>query len=124
DLVNLKYACMLNDYDHLGIMLVDVMGGLKEVKICTAYKYNGEILDSWPIQSEIIEECEPVYMTMPGWEYKSPEEWSEQAKKGYDALPDTIKNYIAKIEEILEAPLTIVSIGPNRSDTIIRNPIW
>lgn len=124
DLVNLKYACMLNGFDHLAITLLDAMGGIDEVKLCTKYRYKGRDLDDWPIQSEIIDECEPVYIKMPGWKNRPAEEWSKIAGQGYDALPEPIKNYLHKIEEVLEVPITIVSIGPNRSDTIIRDRIW
>lgn len=124
DLVNLKYACMLNDYDHLAIMLCDPMGGLKEVKICIDYELDGKKLGKWPIQSEIIDKCKPVYIKMPGWDNLPAEEWSAIAAKGYDALPETLKNYVTKIEEILGVPITIVSIGPNRMDTIVRSKIW
>ncbi|MBD3352653.1 MAG: adenylosuccinate synthase [Candidatus Lokiarchaeota archaeon] len=124
DLVSLKYACILNAYDHLCITLLDAMGGLKEVKLCVKYKLDGEVSDQWPIQSEIIERCEPVYIKMPGWEALPAEKWTDIAAKGYNALPEAIRNYISKIEEILGIPLSIISIGPNRSDTIIRHNIW
>jgi adenylosuccinate synthase len=124
DCVNLKYACMLNDYDHLAIMLCDPMGGLKEVKICVDYELDGKKLGKWPIQSEIIEKCKPVYITMPGWENLPSEEWTSIAAKGYNAIPKALRNYIEKLEEILEYPINIVSVGPNRKDTIIRKPIW
>ena len=61
---------------------------------------------------------------MPGWKNLPPEEWSRIAKEGYNALPDKIKDYIDKIEEILGTELAIISIGPNRSDTIIRKSMW
>jgi adenylosuccinate synthase len=126
DLVNLKYACMLNRYDHLCITLLDAMGGLDQVSLCVKYrnKETGEELEHWPIQSEIIDKCAPVYITMPGWKILSGKEWTELAKSGYDSLPESMKKYIEKIEEILEIPVTIISIGPNRKDTIIRREIW
>jgi adenylosuccinate synthase len=124
DLVNLRYSCMINDCDELCITLLDAMMGLDTVKLCVKYELEGKELTDWPIQSEIIEKCKPIYITMPGWKEMSHEEWSEIAKKGYDALPVEIKNYITKIEEILGIPITIISIGPNRSDTIIKHEVW
>jgi len=61
---------------------------------------------------------------MPGWKNRTGNEWSDLAKLGYDSLPESMKNYIEKIEEILEIPLTIISIGHNRTDTIMRSEIW
>ena len=124
DLFNLKYAVMINHYDSLAITLLDALAGVNPVKLCVGYKYNGQSLKTWPIQSEIIKECVPEYIEMPGWEQLPPEEWSRIAKEGYNALPEKIKDYIDKIEEILGKELVIISIGPNRSDTIIRKSIW
>ncbi len=124
DLFNLKYATMINHYDGLAITLLDALAGVDPVKLCVGYSYNGESLKTWPIQSEIIEKCVPEYIEMPGWKNLPPEEWSRIAKDGYNALPEKIKNYIDKIEEILATELSIISIGPDRADTIIRKSIW
>ncbi|UYP44329.1 Adenylosuccinate synthetase, organellar chromatophore [Candidatus Lokiarchaeum ossiferum] len=124
DLFNLKYTCMLNNYDGLTLTLLDALAGVETLKICTGYRLNGELLDSWPIHSELIEECVPEYIDMPGWAPKSAEEWTKIAEQGYDALPTEIKNYIQKIEDILGRKIVIVSIGPDRKDTIIREEIW
>ena len=124
DLFNLKYSNMLNNFDGLVITLLDALQGVDPIKLCIGYEYEGKLLDCWPIQSEIIEKCTPKYIEMPGWKPKNSEEWSAIAKKGYDALPVEIQNYISKIEEIIGTKILIVSIGPNRDDTIIREPIW
>jgi len=124
DLFNLKYAAMINHYDGLAITLLDALEGVNPIKICVGYNYRGEKLESWPIHSEIIDECEPDYIEMPGWTPRSAEKWTEIAHTGFSALPLEIHNYIARIEEILEIPVTIVSIGPDREDTIIRKDIW
>ncbi|MHA1871379.1 MAG: adenylosuccinate synthetase, partial [Promethearchaeota archaeon] len=124
DLVNLKYACMLNDFDFLAITLLDVLGGLPKVKICTHYIYHGEKTENWPIQSEIIKECKPYYIETKGWKDLSPEEWSEIAKGGYEQLPDEAKEYIRILESELKKPISIISVGANREDTIIRSKIW
>ena len=115
---------MLNNYDGIAIALIDALAGVETIKICTGYSYKGQKLESWPIHSEIIEECVPEYIEMPGWALKSAEEWSNIAKLGYDALPIETRNYIQKIEDTLGRKIVIVSIGPNRNDTIIREEIW
>ncbi|MHA1727667.1 MAG: adenylosuccinate synthase [Promethearchaeota archaeon] len=124
DLVNLKYACMLNGYDHLCVTLLDAMGGIDPIKLCLKYKFNRHETEKWPIQSEIIEKCEPVYISMQGWKNLESYEWSEIAKSGYNSLPDSMRKYIEYIENVLQVPVSVISIGPNRSDTILRNKIW
>ena len=115
---------MINHYDYLAITLLDALAGVDPVKICVGYKYKGESLKTWPIQSEIIEKCSPEYIEMPGWEPLDPEKWSEIAKSGFDALPENIQNYLYKIQDILGIEFAIISIGPNRSDTIIKKTAW
>ncbi len=124
DLVALKYACKLNRYDAIGISLLDVLGGFHTLNLCVNYVRNGEELDYWPIHSEIIENCTPKYIEMPGWESLPKEEWSKLAQRGYDSLPKTMRDYIEFIEKYLEIPISFISIGPNRKDSIVRNPIW
>ncbi|MEJ2277412.1 MAG: adenylosuccinate synthetase [Candidatus Lokiarchaeota archaeon] len=119
DLFNMKYSVMINGTDYLAITLLDALEGINPLKICTNYKINGELLESWPIQAELIEKCEPVYTTMEGWEKISREEWSQIAKKGYEALPESMKRYLEKIEEILGTKIALISLGPERSDTIV-----
>jgi adenylosuccinate synthase len=124
DLVALKYAHMLNHYDQIAITMLDALQGVNPVKLCVGYKYKGENLPCWPIHPEIIELCTPEYIEMPGWPSRSAEEWTAIAKQGYEALPIEIKHYIEKIESIMGIQLSIISIGPDREDTIIRQPIW
>ena len=121
DLFNIKYGIMINGVDQLIITLLDALEGINPLKICTGYELDGEILKSWPIQSEIIERCKPIYREFEGWESRSREEWSRIAKNGFDELPDTMKIYIKAIEKELETEIAIVSIGPDREDTVILN---
>ena len=119
DLFNIKYGIMINGVDKLIITLLDALEGINPIKMCTAYELDGRILESWPIQSEIIEHCKPIYREFEGWEPRPSEEWSRIAKKGFDELPNTMKTYIDAIEKELETKIAIISIGPDREDTII-----
>ena len=121
DLFNIKYGIMINGVDKLIITLLDALEGINPLKICTGYELDGKILKSWPIQSEIIEKCKPIYREFEGWDPRSREEWSRIAKKGFDEVPDTMKTYIKAIEKELNTEIAIVSIGPDREDTIILN---
>ena len=107
DLVNLKYACVLNWYDHIGFTLVDALGGFDTLKICVNYILDGKEIDKWPIHSEIIEKCTPKYIEMPGWKNQTKEEWGKIAEQGYDALPKKVRDYIEFIENYLGVPILI-----------------
>ncbi|MGV9204184.1 MAG: adenylosuccinate synthase [Promethearchaeia archaeon] len=119
DLFNIKYSIMINGVDYIVITLLDALEGIDPLKICTGYQMDGKNLESWPIQAELIEKCEPVYKTFSGWEPRSSEEWSSIAEKGYEALPEEVKTYVKYIEKELETKIGMISIGPNRSDTIM-----
>ncbi|MFX0022286.1 MAG: adenylosuccinate synthase [Candidatus Hermodarchaeota archaeon] len=123
DLFNIKYGTMINGVDKIVITLLDALQGINPIKICTDYKLDGNILESWPIQSEIIEDCIPIYKTFEGWDEKTREQWMEIAESGYDALPETMKIYIQAIKETLKTDIAMVSIGPDRKETIVLEDI-
>ena len=122
DLFNIKYGIMINGVDKLVITLLDALEGINPIKMCVGYTYNGKNLDSWPIHPEIIEECNPIYEEFEGWEARTSEEWSRIASVGYEALPKTMKTYLDAIKEKLQTEIAIISIGPDRNDTIILDP--
>ncbi len=114
DLVALRYAIMINGVTQLIMMKSDVLDGFDEIKACTAYEIDGVVTRDFPYS---IEEgtIKPVYTTLPGWK-------TDMTKmKSEDEFPQNFKNYIAFLEKELETPITIVSIGPDRSQTIERN---
>ena len=119
DLFNIKYGIMINGIDKIVITLLDALEGVDPIKMCTTYELEGEILESWPIQHEIIDKCKPIYKTFEGWKKLEREEWLEIAKSGYEALPDTMKLYIQAIKDELQTEIAMISIGPDRTETIV-----
>lgn len=115
DMVILNNAARLNGLTGLAITKLDVLGGLKELKICTFYKYNGEPLDVFPASLNVLEACEPVYETLPGWE----EDIS--GIRRFEDLPPNVHAYLKRIEELSGIPVQIVSVGPGREQTIVLN---
>ena len=115
DTVMLKNAARLNGLTGLAVTKLDVLGGLDELKICTAYRYKSEIMNDFPASLKVLAECEPVYETLPGWA----EDISGVLKKS--DLPDTTINYLNRMEELVETPIDIVSVGPGREQTIVLN---
>ncbi|MEQ9264625.1 MAG: adenylosuccinate synthase [Balneolaceae bacterium] len=114
DLVALKYACRINGINELTLTKMDVMDGFDEIKVCTSYKINGVETGVFPLSLDEIENVEPVYTTMSGWEkdISGMTSWNE--------LPETAKTYIEFVEDYLKVKFTIISTGPKRKETIIR----
>ncbi len=113
DLVALKYAIMLNGVTKLIMMKSDVLDDFDEIKACVAYNIKGERVEEFPYSIE-EETLEPVYVTLPGWKTDMTRMKSE------DEFPKNFKDYIAFLEEELGVPIAIVSIGPDREQTIVR----
>ncbi|MGV6846167.1 MAG: adenylosuccinate synthase [Lutibacter sp.] len=113
DLVALKYAVQINGATNLMMMKADVLSGFKKVKACTSYKYKGEEISYLPYNIE-AENVSPVYT-----EFDS---WNEDLTQitAFDTLPKALKNYIQFIEDFVGVPVKIVSVGPDRKQTIIR----
>ena len=112
DLVALKYAIMIDGVTDLIMMKSDVLDSFKTIKACVAYKMNGEITTEFPFSIE--EDIEPIYKELPGWNCDMTKMQSE------DEFPVEFKNYIKFLEEELEVPIKIVSVGPDREQTIVR----
>jgi adenylosuccinate synthase len=123
DLFNIQYGIMINGVDKIIITLLDALQGINPIKICIGYELEGKRLESWPIHSEIIEKCKPIYKIFEGWEERTRGEWLETAKKGYEALPEPMKVYIQSIAEILNIDIAMVSIGPDRKETIVLEDV-
>jgi adenylosuccinate synthase len=113
DTVLLRNAVRLNGLTGLVITKLDVLDGLTSLKICTGYEYNGETLDDFPAALKTLEACKPVFETFPGWS----EDISGIRK--LEDLPKNARHYLDRIEELLETPIDIVSVGPGRNETII-----
>ena len=114
DLVALRYAVALNGATDLALTKIDVLTGCDEIKVCRAYSLGGREIDRFPLAGEVLEGCEPVYETLPGW---------KTSLEGTDVisdLPDAAVAYVAYVEEAVGAPIEIVSIGPEPEATIYR----
>ncbi len=112
DLVALKYACKINGVDEIALTKLDVLDGLEEVKICIAYEYEGKSLQEFPSSIKVLENCKPIYESLPGWN-------GSAGKKRYEDLPLNAKKYIEFIEDKLNTPVKIISTGAGREETIL-----
>ncbi|HSE97357.1 MAG TPA: adenylosuccinate synthase, partial [Blastocatellia bacterium] len=116
DAVVVRYSVMINGIDAIALPKLDVLDELDEIKICSAYRVRGETTGDMPYGATELAECEPVYETLPGWKT------STSGITDYEQLPDAAKRYIARIEELCGAPAALISTGPERTETIIREP--
>jgi adenylosuccinate synthase len=112
DAVAARYTARLSGADELAVMLLDVLGGLDELKICSAYRINGQRVTQFPAHVDDLRVAEPEFETLPGWKEEISGVRSEAD------LPEAAKRYIARIGELLGRPVSIVSVGPDRAETI------
>lgn len=112
DMVAAKFSAMINGIDNVALTLLDVLKDLDEIKICIAYKINGAITTEFPSDQRLLAIAEPQYISMKGWT----EDIS--SCRSWDSLPLNAQLYIKKVEELLERPVSIVSVGPKRDQTI------
>ena len=114
DIALLRESVRLNSLTELTLTKLDVLSGLNELKICVAYKYKGEEVLFPPQAEAALADVQPVYETMPGWQ-----EDITKARSWND-LPEACKKYIERIEKLLEVPVRIISVGPDRAETFFR----
>jgi adenylosuccinate synthase len=113
DAVAARYTIQLNGADQLAVMLLDVLSELEELKICVAYELDGQRLDYFPTESFLLERCRPVYESLPGWYGVN----LVQARRLQD-LPPSARAYVDRLSELLTVPVSIISVGPDREQTI------
>lgn len=114
DIVSLKRSLLINSVNSICITKLDVLDGMKTIKICTGYKLNGKVIDIPPIGADLFEKCEPIYMEMDGWSEVTTD------AQNYDDLPTKAKLYLEKIEALTGVSIDIISTGPDRKETLIR----
>lgn len=119
DAVAVKHSVKINSFFSCCLTKIDVLGGLNEIKICVAYRTKeGKKVYNFPCAAEELEKLTPIYETMPGWIMNNTKDIFE-----FSQLPKALKHYIKRIEEIIEVPIDIISVGPERFETIVlRNP--
>jgi adenylosuccinate synthase len=117
DAVLLRNAARLNGLTGAAITKLDVLDGLEELNICTAYEHQGRAVSHFPASLEVLGKCRPVYETIAGWSEKT------SGARDYADLPENARKYLERIESLIETPIDIVSVGPDREQTIVlKNP--
>ena len=114
DAVAVRYAARINGLDALAITKLDVLDGMDEIPICTAYRHRGRVIAEFPGDIAQLAACEPVYESMPGWSQPT------RGIRTFDQLPVDARNYVARLEQVTGVPAAVISTGSEREDTIIR----
>jgi adenylosuccinate synthase len=117
DIPALRLAVRTSGMTGLAITKLDVLAGVQAIKLCVGYRLDGDALDELPLDLDDLSRAEPVYETVEGWTDDT------RGVREMEALPPAARRYLSRIEDLLGIPLVLVSVGPNRAETIVlRNP--
>jgi adenylosuccinate synthase len=108
-----RFSAQVNGFTNIALTRIDILDMLASVKICTSYKLDGEIVEHFPSDTAILDKCQPVYEELPGWQ--TPISAIRHAKQ----LPSQARRYIARLEELLSCPVSIISVGASRDQAIV-----
>jgi adenylosuccinate synthase len=114
DAVILRYAARVNGLTHLALTKLDILTGFETVKIAVAYDHHGQRLEQFPLDSDVLSACQPIYEELPGW--------SEDIRgaRSLDDLTAAARRYVELVEELVGVPIMLIGVGPGREETIIR----
>jgi len=118
DTVVMRHSARVSGLTNLSVNCLDVLTGLKEIKICTSYDYKGEILTEYPANENIIKDCKPIYETLPGFEEDI------TGVTSLEELPENARKYLEKIEELVGVKISVFSTGPDRTQTHLLEDLW
>ncbi|GIR56619.1 MAG: adenylosuccinate synthetase [Candidatus Neomarinimicrobiota bacterium] len=116
DLVQVRQAVRVNGLTEIALTKLDVLSGFESIKVCVSYDVNGENILEMPASLSQYRLAKPVYESLPGWDSLPDKIW----EKGFDALPETLKEYIKFVEDQIDCPVKLISVGPQRHETILR----
>jgi len=115
DAVVVRYSRMVNHLDSLAITKLDVLDSLEEIKICTGYRYKGQLLESFPADIRVLEQCTPQYVSVHGWQQ------STAGIARFEELPALAREYLERLSDYAQTEISLVSTGPDRTQTIFTS---
>ena len=118
DTVILRYSARISGFTSMAVTKLDVLTGLPNLRICTAYRVRGQLTQDMPPVGYGLEDCEPVYEDWPGWQQPLRE------VRRWEDLPEAARRYIERMEALVGLPADLVSVGPQREQMIIRRAPW
>ena len=117
-MVVLRNAAKLNSLSGLAVTKLDVLDDMDEIKICIAYEHKGKTITNFPAEIKLLQECTPVYESHPGWKQNI------SKVREFKDLPINAQKYLARLEELSGVKIKIISVGPGREATIIKERIF
>ena len=117
DAVAARYSTLLNGFSGIALTRLDVLDTFASIKICIGYKVNGQTINQFPSSSLLLERCQPVYEEVPGWQSPTAH------LRRFGDLPPLAQSYVRKLENLIGCPIDIISVGPQREETITVRPI-
>ena len=117
DAVSMRYSARVNGIEGLAITKLDILDEFSEIQICSSYRVDGEVLSEPPANIDMFSRCHPVYETIRGWQG----EGVTAGARREDDLPSAARSYLDRVEELVGVPISIISTGSDRDDTIIRS---
>ena len=117
DAVAARYSTLLNGFSGIALTRLDVLDTFASIKICIGYKVNGQTINQFPSSSLLLERCQPVYEEVPGWQSPTAH------LRRFGDLPPLAQSYVRKLENLVGCPIDIISVGPQREETITVRPI-
>jgi len=125
DLVVLNYSCALNGFTGLALTKIDVLGGFRELKICTSYSLAGKKVSRIPADLEKLTKCKPKYTSLKGWEDIDEQEMKVILRKGFSALPEEMRTYVRFVEKKTRTPVVLLGLGRRRNEILdLRKRKW
>ncbi|MBM4447678.1 MAG: adenylosuccinate synthase [Chloroflexi bacterium] len=118
DAVAARFSTRVNGFTHAVITRLDVLDTRPTLKICTGYELNGEKIDFFPASTTMLEKCQPIYEELPGWQTPISD------IRDFSKLPPQSRRYLARLEELVACPISIISVGERREQTIFKKPVW
>jgi adenylosuccinate synthase len=118
DAVAARYSVRFNGLAAVALTRLDVLDDMPSVKICTAYELDGEMIETLPARESILNKVTPIYEELPGWQTPTTD------VRNFDDLPPQAQAFIRRVEELIECPVDLISVGPSREQAIIVNPIF
>ena len=118
DAVASRFSTRVNGYTRAIVTRLDVLDTMPAMKICTAYELNGEKIDYFPASAVTLEKCQPIYEELPGWQTPISD------IRDFAQLPLQARQYLARLEELIACPISVISVGMRREQTIFKSPVW
>ena len=112
DGVAARYSAELNDYTSIILTRLDILDGFEMVRVCVGYQVDGNVVEDFPTDTDVLARCEPIYEDLPGW--KEPTAGATDMSQ----IPNEAQNYIRRLEQIIGKSVSVVSTGPSREQTL------